>query len=231
MGRKPIIVSMTSWPKRIGNVATVVKSLLDQSLPPDIIEINLSKDEFPNREEDFPEDLKEVIKHEPRIDIEWVDGNDGVFKKIIPTIKKHYGEDYYLLSVDDDWVYSNDYIEVMYDTISQVECDTLCLCEYFVIGSRMIYDSRIFEPDFWEKLTPEVVSTRIDDDYIVRYLSYKNAIMASWGEPTGERYFKEFNPVFSNAQNDGRGYKEEDLARAKEIIGAITFEKRQNRED
>ena len=82
-----IIVSMTSWTKRIGNVTTVVKSLLDQELEPDIIQINLSLEEFPNREMDLPEELVFLAQNEKKIDIEWVPGNDGVFKKIIPTLK------------------------------------------------------------------------------------------------------------------------------------------------
>ena len=93
-----IIVSLTSWPKRIGNVATVISSLLNQDVQPDIIQLNLSEDEFKNKEENLPEDLIDLIANNSNIIIEWVKGNDGVFKKIIPTLKKHYGENYFLLS-------------------------------------------------------------------------------------------------------------------------------------
>ena len=48
-----IIASMTSWPKRICNVATVLKSLLNQKIKPDLIELNLSLLEFPNKESDY----------------------------------------------------------------------------------------------------------------------------------------------------------------------------------
>ena len=41
-----IIVTLTSWTKRIGNVSMVVKSLLEQDIEADIIQINLSEDEF-----------------------------------------------------------------------------------------------------------------------------------------------------------------------------------------
>lgn len=41
-----IIVSLTSWPKRIGNVATVLKSIVEQDIKADLIQINLSRDEF-----------------------------------------------------------------------------------------------------------------------------------------------------------------------------------------
>ena len=109
---KKIIVSLTSWPKRINNVVIVIESLLNQSIKPDIIQINLSNEEFKNKEYDLPEELIKLIKNNSNIEIEWVDRNDGVFKKIIPTLKKHYGEDYLLLSVDDDYIYRNDYVGI-----------------------------------------------------------------------------------------------------------------------
>ena len=74
-----IIVSMTSWPKRICNVAAVVKSLLNQEVKPDIIQINLSEDEFKNKELDLPEDFRNILSESENLEIEWVKGNDGVF--------------------------------------------------------------------------------------------------------------------------------------------------------
>lgn len=104
-----IIVSLTSWPKRICNVATVLKSILNQSVRPNIIQINLSLDEFPEKN-GLPPDLTELLIQNSEIYIEWVNGNDGVFKKIIPTLKKHYGENYLLISIDDDVIYHNCWI-------------------------------------------------------------------------------------------------------------------------
>ena len=45
-----IIVSLTSWYKRIGNVKTVVESLLNQTLPASKILIDLCTEDFPNME-------------------------------------------------------------------------------------------------------------------------------------------------------------------------------------
>ena len=108
---KRIIISMTSWPKRIGNVKTVLESLLKQTVKADLIELNLSLQEFPNKEIDLPEDLNDLINNNKCIEINWVEENTGVFKKLIPTIKKFLGEEeYYLLSVDDDYINRSDYI-------------------------------------------------------------------------------------------------------------------------
>ena len=91
MENKEIIVSLTSWIKRIQNTATTIKSLLDQTLKPNLIELNLSLVEFPEKEKNLPRDLKKLLKQYKNIlEINWVENNTGVFKKIIPTIKKFY---------------------------------------------------------------------------------------------------------------------------------------------
>lgn len=218
-----IIVSMTSWPKRIGNVATVVQSLLNQDVHPDIIQINLSRNEFPH-ESGLPSDLIQLIVYNPEVQIEWVDGNDGVFKKIIPTLKKHYGEDYLLLSVDDDWIYRHDYIKMMIEFLEKYDADAFCLFRPLVIGNRMIYKSSCFKSDFWEKLTPEVISTRIDDTYIEHYLHSYNKKIAGFRPDDTPDITKKFNPIHPNSQNTSTGeYSAADIARANKIIKAIKF--------
>ena len=218
-----IIVSMTSWTKRIGNVATVVQSLLNQDIKPDIIQINLSREEFPHSSS-LPSDLMQLIVHNPEVQIELVDGNDGVFKKIIPTLKKHYGEDYLLLSVDDDWIYRHDYIKMMIEFLEKYDADAFCLFRPLVIGNRMIYKSSCFKSDFWEKLTPEVISTRIDDTYIEHYLHSYNKKIAGFRPDDTPDITKKFNPIHPNSQNTTTGeYSAADIARANKIIKAIKF--------
>ena len=223
MQNKKIIVSMTSWPKRIDNVATVVKSLLNQDVQPDIIQINLSRDEFPSMT-GIPSELIELIKCNSKVQIEWVDGNDGVFKKIIPTLKRYYGEDYLLLSVDDDWIYRHDYIKMMVNFLEKYGSDAFCLFRPLIIGNRMIYKSSCFKSDFWEKLTPEVISTRIDDTYIEHYLHSYNKKIAGFRPDDTPDITKKFNPVHPNSQNTSTGeYSAADIARANKIIKAIKF--------
>ncbi len=219
-----IIVSMTSWPKRICNVAAVVKSLLDQEVEPDIIQINLSEDEFENKELDFPEDLKMLLAENKKVEIHWVKGNDGVFKKIIPTLKKHYGEEYLLLSVDDDWIYRKDYIKMMIDYLKKYGADSFCLHHAGVIGNRMIYKSSVFSSDFWEKLTPEVIATRIDDSYIEHYMKSKGKKMSGFRPDDAPDITKRFNPIYPNSHNTSTGqYSTQDIMAAKNTISKIVF--------
>lgn len=218
-----IIVSMTSWIKRINNVATVVNSLLKQDVYPDIIQINLSKEEFKSIN-DLPNDLLNIINNHSEIKIEFVDGNDGVFKKIIPTLKKYYPKDYFLLSVDDDWIYRHDYIKMMINFLNKYNADAFCLFGPVVIGNRMIYKSSCFKPDFWENLTSDVISTRIDDAYIEHYLRSYNKKICGFRPNDTPDITKKFNPIYPNSQNTITGeYSAHDIEYANKIIKSIKF--------
>ena len=50
-----IVVSITSWIKRIGYVKKVIESIMDNTVQPDRVYLNLSKSEFVNI--DLPKDL------------------------------------------------------------------------------------------------------------------------------------------------------------------------------
>ena len=52
-----VVVTMTSWTKRIGNCAQVIKTVLNNTMKPDAVYLNLSVVEFPNRESNLPKDL------------------------------------------------------------------------------------------------------------------------------------------------------------------------------
>jgi len=225
---KKIVVSMTSWPKRIGNVKTVFESLLNQTVKPDLIELNLSTQEFPNKEDDLPEDLLEQIKNNECIEINWVEENTGVFKKLIPTIKKFLDEDeYYLLSVDDDYIYRSDYIGMMINYLQTNKSDAFCLSKAKVIGNRMIYLSSCFNADFYEKLTQEIINNRISDYYIQCFIErYRKKRISRYDHKDAKNILKLYNPVSPNSGNktepgkDSR-YSPQQVKRAKDAIDRL----------
>ena len=218
-----IIVSLTSWPKRIKNVAIVINSLLNQNIEPDLIELNLCIIEFPNKEKDLPKELNILISKNKKIEINWVEKNTGVFKKIIPTIKKYYGLNYYLLSVDDDYIYRKDYIELMVYNIQKYNSDSFCLTNSQIIGNRMIYKSLIFENDFIEKLTDEIIETRISDSYIKYYLMKKKKKMAMYRPNNIRDIMKIYNPIHPNSRNETGVYSPKLVKRALQLINKIQF--------
>lgn len=109
---KKIIVSMTTWKKRIFNIPIVLRSILKQTKLPDKIVINLAKDEFANLD-DIPSPVKEFIENH-LIELNIVDENTKVYKKIIPTMLKYKND--LVLSIDDDFIYPPNMINDFYET-------------------------------------------------------------------------------------------------------------------
>jgi hypothetical protein len=94
-----IIISMTSWTKRINYVGEFIYTFLtSQTIKPDIFYLWLAEEEFPNKEKDLPEDLLSVCKYF-KVEICWTKENEGPFKRYY-TFFKHYNDMVILL--DDD---------------------------------------------------------------------------------------------------------------------------------
>lgn len=108
-----IVVTITSWPKRIKNLHYIIQCIMQNTLQPDVININLSIEEFPNKEKDLPIELQDDIKQNNKIQINWLLHNTKVWKKLIPTIYKYPND--VIIAIDDDFVYPNNLIETLYN--------------------------------------------------------------------------------------------------------------------
>ena len=104
-----VVVTMTSWVKRIGNVKKVVESVMDNTMKPDRLYLNLSKSEFNGIE--LPDDLVEYFNLDDRLIINWVDGeNTKTMKKVFPILQYLDDEDI-IITADDDILFPKDLIE------------------------------------------------------------------------------------------------------------------------
>ncbi len=98
--KERIIISLTTWSKRIANIPVVLDTIFSQTLPPDKVVINLSIDE------QIPLDVQDYItKH--FIEVNRVP-DTKVYKKLIPTLKKYPND--CIISIDDDWLYPDEMI-------------------------------------------------------------------------------------------------------------------------
>lgn len=89
-----LVVSFTSWTKRIQYCKKCVENILSQTIKPDLIYLNLSIEEFPNKENDLPKDLVELSNKEKSFIINWVEGpNTKTFKKVFPILQYLNDED------------------------------------------------------------------------------------------------------------------------------------------
>ncbi len=100
-GDKEIIVSLTSYGKRIHEVALTIESLMEQTILPNRIILWLS-----NKEKNIPTALKQLEKR--GLEIEFC--NDiGSYKKLLPALKKFANA--IIITVDDDVYYEYDLLE------------------------------------------------------------------------------------------------------------------------
>lgn len=107
-----IIISLTSYPKRMYDIHYTIYSLLNQTIKPKKIILWLSQEQFPNRESDLGENILNLRKF--GLTIKFIEGDIKSYKKLIPALKE-YPENI-IITVDDDIYYENDCIEKLYNT-------------------------------------------------------------------------------------------------------------------
>lgn len=105
---RELVVSLTSFGKRIHDVYLTVESLLQQSHAPDRIVLWLSAEEF--TEGDIPAILRRQC--ERGLDIEFVEKDLGPYTKFFYALQKY--PDALLLTVDDDILYPQDLVDQLY---------------------------------------------------------------------------------------------------------------------
>ncbi len=107
---KKLFVSFTSYPARISYAAKVIETLLKQKHQADGIELYLAEEQFPNKEEDLPEELRRY-REDGKIEICWCDDLQS-HKKYFYSFQKH--RDDIVVTVDDDVKYEEDVLEKLY---------------------------------------------------------------------------------------------------------------------
>ncbi len=100
------VVSLTSYPARIGRVHLTLRSLLMQSMKPRRVELVLSTDEFPQRQ--LPQEITRLA--ERGVGVRWVEGNIRSFKKLVPLLESSPGMPP-IVTADDDIIYPADWLE------------------------------------------------------------------------------------------------------------------------
>ena len=142
------IVSLTSFPQRIATLSECVESLKLQSLRPERIILNLSREQFPNRERDLPADLLEKV--DSLFEIRWVDGDLAPHKKYLYSMQDY--PDFPVITVDDDVVYSKNLVETLQqahlNNRHAVICERANLVMFRPDGSLRNYDGWIYDCQF-----------------------------------------------------------------------------------
>lgn len=161
-----IIVSMTTWSKRINSCKPTLDSILNQTRKPDLIEINLSYEQFPNGMADVPQFLKEMP-----VTLYFKEKDQKVYDKFLPTWKRHQGEDFIDITVDDDCIYEPEYIE---QVVKNMEGNDFLASQDDVAtaGEWMCYRSTVTDKMI-PFLTDQLIEETPLDDHTVLYLLIK----------------------------------------------------------
>lgn len=105
--RSGVVVSLTSFPPRIGQLHLTLKSILWQTCPPEKIVVWLSEEEFPGRMNDLPQSLTALRAN--GVDFRFVSGNLRSHKKYYYVFRDC--PDMTVVTVDDDLIYPRDTLE------------------------------------------------------------------------------------------------------------------------
>lgn len=109
---RKVIVSLTTFPKRIGTLSKVLDTIYVQTRPADRIVLWLAENQFPNKEQDVPGDLMQLVA-DGRLEIRWCE-DLRPHKKYFYALQEF--TDDLVVTIDDDLLYPADMLEKLYNS-------------------------------------------------------------------------------------------------------------------
>lgn len=195
-----IVVTLTSWIKRIDNVRPVVESIMKNTVPPDRVYLNLSKTEF--QDVDLPKDLVDYFNSDKRLIINWVSGpNTKSMKKVFPILR-YLQDDDIIIDADDDILFPRTLIESRikdfkdngsnYSISSNTHTSVGFSGKMKVVSATSLFQKKMLK--HWERfVSNEILSTNNDDRTYLHLLwlnGYLNKPCTSWSV---QRLLKEYD--------------------------------------
>lgn len=211
-----IVVSMTSWTKRITYVKQVVESIMNNTVKPDRVYLNLSKTEFNGIE--LPKDLVDYFNSDNRLIINWIGGpNVKAMKKIFPILD-YLQDDDIIIDADDDILFPKDLIESRifdFEKYNRRYCISSNTHTSVGFGGKMkvVSAMTLFQKkmlNHWEKfVTPVILSTNNDDRtylHLIWLNGYLNKGCTKWDIFTLlEQYDMKLDNPISKKSSDFKG--------------------------
>jgi hypothetical protein len=105
-----IVVSLTTLPSRLKNINPVIESILNNTIQPDIIYLNIPK--ISKREKVKYKLTDLTIKH-PKLYINNIDKDYGPVTKLYPTLLKEKDPETIIICIDDDIYYDKNTIRYL----------------------------------------------------------------------------------------------------------------------
>lgn len=159
-----IIVSLTSWTKRIDQAHLTIESILNQTRKPDLVELNLDTENFPNERADLPETLTS-LEDRGLIKIYFYHIDLHCWSKLINTWRRHRGEEYMSVTLDDDYTYPPNYLEEIEKNYQNADWGSTQHPK-LTGGQFMVYKSSLIERII-DKISDELVLNCPLDDHVL----------------------------------------------------------------
>ena len=200
IGERRVIVTISSWNKRINNVASVLKTLLNQTFSADYIVLNLARPDF-NIENDrnpsledlrevFSTELNDLLYKEKSVRIHWYnDDKLKSWKKYIYVCKEMNPDDI-IITADDDFLYKDTFIETLirswnfYGREFPITPNISSMCQggYGICGFGMLFCPKYLydktpNNSFDDVINEEVIHMGPEDNYLL------NLFMCNWHIP------------------------------------------------
>ena len=141
-----IVISLTTFPARIGKLWIVLDSLFRQTVRPDRIVLVLSEEEFPSGKDGLPRSLDAYISS--GLEVEFVPWNMRCHNKYFHTLQALSGA--VVITVDDDSYYRKDTVERLLGLHSKYP-DAVC-CNI----AAVIAPGHFHEYSSWKKTDREL---------------------------------------------------------------------------
>lgn len=174
-----IIVTLTTYKGRIKNIPLVLQSILNNTIVPDKICLNVSVEDFPNKENDFTENVKRFLKvNNDIIEIHWLKHDTKVWKKSVPTLYRYPNDP--IICIDDDILYPEFFMKQMLYVNGEYPTSggDFQVVEQNVIQhyGRASLDLLSFLQNELERMNEEIFSLG-DEDTFFTYCYYRNNVV------------------------------------------------------
>lgn len=196
MDRERIIVSFTSWEKRFCNIPYVLDTIFNQSLPPDIVVLNLNDDEIiPHSVNEYLGLHNVIVNRTPY---------KKVFKKIIPTLKLY--PDDCIINIDDDWLYPPTMIEDFWNTHLKYQNNPISGNREFIngytchCGCASLTKAPFF--DNLELIDQDLMEHCPSDDAVYTYFAIRSGHPYLWAKELYYTNMQSYNSIESYSPSD-----------------------------
>jgi hypothetical protein len=217
------IISLTSWKARINTVDKTIFSII-KHCPGFHIVLVLSEEEFPNKENELPNNLMLLINNN-MIELLWVYKNYKSFKKLLPTMAKYPNVP--IIIADDGNVYLVNFAENLYkrwlknkDTIFCNEAFSKYGFSWGVGGCGIIFPPNCYNEEGLKLLDINAIIASNHDDAVYGILAKKLNIPFKHNNFCPWKFNKE---IFIEIEKETalwkyRAYNDKNIPQLKKII-------------